>query len=58
MEEEKEETPLSGVILARKEDADGNISVDVFPNGDVKADQVATLIEIGLKSWRARIGLS
>lgn len=49
---------LHAVVVVRSEDAEGNISVDVVPHGNVKADQVQTLLELAVPSWRKKIGLS
>lgn len=48
---------VDGVIILRIKTEEGNIATDVGPLGSVEADQVQTLIELGLKSWRSKIGL-
>lgn len=51
------EPPLNAVVILRNIDADGNVTTDVATNGNVAATEVQTLIELGLQSWRKKIGL-
>ena len=48
--------PPNAVLILRIEDEEG-IKTDVVPLGDVKATEVATILELGMRSWRAKIGL-
>lgn len=52
------EPPADAVIIFRMTTPDGDIMTDVSTQGNVKADQVQTLIELGLKTWRTKIGLA
>lgn len=55
---EEVETPtLDAVVIVKTVSDDGTISTDVQSNGNVQATEVQTLIEMGLRSWRAKIGL-
>lgn len=51
------EQPPNAVLIVRVEDDQG-IHTEVVTLGDVKATEVATIIELGMRSWRAKIGLS
>ena len=51
-----EDHPLNAVIIVRKE-TDAGVETEVFLNGDVKATEVQTIIELGLGSWRTKLGL-
>ena len=60
----EEETPQSeplnevnAVIIVRRETPDGGVETDVFLNGDVKATEAQTILELGLAAWRKKIGL-
>lgn len=46
------------VLILKKQNADGGIDTQAVPLGNVQATEVATLIELGLQSWRKAIGLS
>lgn len=58
MTEKKEEKPLDAVIITKMVDEQGNISVTVQPNGDVRVTEVQTLLDLATPSWRDKIGLS
>lgn len=51
-----EETP-NGVLIVRTQDDDGNIGTNTVPLGDVTILEVQTVLELGLASWRKKIGL-
>jgi hypothetical protein len=53
-----EETPLDAVIIVKSTDDRGNIGTEVISQGEILATEVQTLIELGLASWRAKIGLA
>lgn len=53
-----EAPPMDAVIIVRMKTPQGDITTDVIAQGNVEADQVQTLIELGLKTWRAKIGLA
>ncbi len=57
LEETTPETPLDAVIIVKRLNDDGTIATDVLTNGSVLATEVQTLIEMGLKAWRQKIGL-
>ncbi len=55
--DQMEPEPLDVVLIVKRLGPDGSISADVATNGAVQATEVQTLIELGLKSWRKKIGL-
>lgn len=55
--EAPQEPALDAVIIVKKIDDAGSIVTDVITNGSVQATEVQTLIEVGLQSWRKKIGL-
>lgn len=56
--EKAEEVPLNAVVIIKNTDDKGNIGTEVVSQGDVLATEVQTLIELGLASWRVKIGLA
>lgn len=56
-ENEATEKAPDAVIIMKTVGPDGSINTDVAPLGDVQATEVQTLIELGLQSWRKKIGL-
>jgi len=46
-----------GVLILKRLTPDGGIDTQAVPLGEVQATEVATLIELGLQSWRKSIGL-
>lgn len=48
----------NGVLVIRKIDDEGNVSVAAVPIGDVTSTEVQTILELGLREWRERIGLA
>lgn len=49
--------PPNAVVIVKTVSDDGTISTDVTTSGTVQATEVQTLIELGLRSWRSKIGL-
>lgn len=47
----------NAVVILKSVGDDGSITTDVTTSGEVQATEVQTLIELGLRSWRAKIGL-
>lgn len=58
MDEESENSiaEVNAVIVVRRETENG-IETEVFLNGDVKATEAQTVLELGIASWRKKIGL-
>lgn len=50
-------TPVDAVIIIKSTTPEGGVSTEVVAQGSVQATEVQTLIELGLQSWRAKIGL-
>jgi hypothetical protein len=60
MNEEEQQntlTEVNAVIVIRRDTPDGGVETDVFLNGDVKATEAQTILELGLSAWRKKIGL-
>jgi hypothetical protein len=55
---EDQPQPPNGVLVVRIEQPDGTITTDTFPQGDVKATEVETILGLGLIGWRSKVGLS
>lgn len=49
---------LDGVFIVKVKDEAGNIGVNVIPNGKLEVTEVETVLGLGLKKWRADLGLS
>lgn len=49
--------PLDAVIVIKETDPDGNLRTNIVTNGSVQPTEVQTLLELGLKGWRERLGL-
>lgn len=49
-------TEPDGVLILKIKDENG-IATEVVPLGAVEATEIQTLIELGLQSWRSKIGL-
>lgn len=56
--EAAEEKPLNGVLVARVVGEDGSIFTDIQPVGDVQLTEIQTILELGLKAFREKIGLN
>ncbi len=54
---EPDANTLDAVLVMKLTDEDGTITTNVITNGDIAATEVQTLLELGLKSWRQKIGL-
>lgn len=52
-----EEAPPNGVLVVKVIDENGNIATDTQPIGNVQPTEVQTLLELGVSSWRRKIGL-
>jgi hypothetical protein len=52
------EPTFDGVVVIKRTDKDGSISTDVVLNGRVLPTEAQTLLELGVQSWRQKIGLS
>lgn len=53
----EDDTPMDAVIVIKTTADDGTIKTQVMTNGTVQATEVQTLLELGLKGWRERLGL-
>ena len=51
----KEDEQPNAVLIVKITDENG-VRTEVQPLGDVQPTEVQTLIELGLQSWRAKIG--
>lgn len=49
---------LNAVLVVKHRDPDGSISTSIATNGNVEVTEVQTLLELGLKGWREKIGLA
>lgn len=59
-EQSQEEAPVeaaTGVFVTKTVDDQGNISTDTQPV-NVQPTEVQTLLELGIQSWRQKVGLS
>lgn len=56
-EEEVEPEAPQAVIVFKITDDSGNISTDVQPINGLQPTEVQTILELGVGSWRAKIGL-
>lgn len=54
---EEGQSDLVGVLVIKTKD-DGAIKTDVQIVGEVEPTEVQTLLELGVLSWRQKIGLS
>lgn len=53
-----EEQPVDGIFIPVGYDPEGNVHTDVILNGNVKVTEVQTIMEVALRGFRSRIGLS
>lgn len=48
---------IDAVVVIKQTAEDGSISTDVVLQGEVKATEVQTILELAVRGWRQRIGL-
>lgn len=57
-EAEVAEAPQDGVFIAVQRNPDGGVATGIQVIGDVKITEVQTILELGLKAFRADAGLA
>lgn len=53
-----EDATPNGVLIVKTTDEEGNIGTNTVPLGNVIATEVQTIIELGLKGWRQKLGFA
>lgn len=54
---EAEDKPLDAVIVVKQIEPDGSLTTNVLTNGNVQQTEIETLLGLGLKAWRAHLGV-
>ncbi len=56
-EEVKNEEVISGVLVIRNFDEQGNLVPKIALNGDVKITEIQTLLKVAIKNFEANLGI-
>jgi hypothetical protein len=56
-EVEAEQQDFDAVIVIREFNEGGAVGTKIVLNGDIKATEVQTILELGIAGWRRQIGV-